>query len=111
MTVAGGSSTSPAYVIVAPAPNVFVTSVNDAASSATILAARPTRSGAVMHNNSTEVLYIVYGATASIAAGGYSYKIPADGTWEMPSGAWYPGVIAGIWAANGSGYVEVTELY
>lgn len=87
-----------------------VTGVSDAATSATVLAANTSRKGAILHNNSTEILYVKFGATASIASGGYTYKIPADGTLELQGERVYTGIIDGIWANNSTGYVNVTEL-
>lgn len=90
------------------------TGVADTASSTAILAALAaggSRKGVIIHNNSSEILYIAYGGTAAaIASAGYTYKIPADATWEMPADALFSGAIWGIWANNSSGYAAITEL-
>lgn len=88
-----------------------VAGVADTASSATIAAANEGRAGCWIFNDSTEILYIKMGATASIASGGYSVKIAAGGFWEMPTtNGVYTGVIDGIWANNASGFAQVTQF-
>ena len=61
--------------------------------STTLFAANTARKGCVIHNDSTAVLYLKYGTGASTT--NYTYKIPPDGTWEMPQWT-YTGAIAGI---------------
>lgn len=87
-----------------------VTTVDDTGSTTTLLAANTSREGVQVHNNSTSVLYVKYGGAASIAGGGYTVKIPADGHWEMPGPSIYTGVLHAIWSANASGYANITEL-
>lgn len=98
-------------VTVAPsaASSATLSNVSDTASSASLLASNSSRRGVLLHNNSSSTLYVKYGATASIAAGGYSVKIPADGYWEMPLPI-YTGAVDGIWSVDASGYVNITEL-
>lgn len=81
-------------------------SVNDSASSVTVLAANAARLGATVYNDSTVALYLKLGATAS--ATDFTVKIAADGYYEVPSG--YTGIIDGIWASDASGAARVTEL-
>lgn len=89
------------------------TGVADTASSTAILAALAaggSRKGVIIHNNSSEILYIAYGGTAAaISSAGYTYKIPADAHWEMPEPI-FSGALWGIWANNSSGYAAITEL-
>lgn len=87
-----------------------VTNVNDSAASGQLLAANTARKGVLMHNNSSSTLYIKYGTTASIAAGGYTFPIYPGERWEMPIKPVYQGRIDGIWDANSTGYVNITEL-
>lgn len=82
--------------------------VASSASSVTIAASSTNRKGMIIHNNSTAILYIRYGTPASIASGGYTAKIAADGYWEMPQTI-YTGAITGIWAAA-NGYANVTSM-
>ena len=90
--------------------------VADSATSVAIAAARNAslgnlREGLIIHNNSSEILYIAYGGTAATtAAGGYSYNIPADAHWEMIEPI-FQGAIWGIWANNSTGAASITELY
>lgn len=81
-------------------------SANDSATSATILAANTARLGATVFNDSSEILYIKCGATAS--ATDYTVKVLPGGYWEAPYG--YSGRLDGIWAVDGSGAARVTEF-
>lgn len=86
-----------------------VTSVNDQATNIQLLAANANRKGVLLHNNSPSTLYIKYGGTASIAAGGWSVKIPADAYWEMPMPV-NTEALHGIWSSDSTGYAQITEL-
>ena len=82
-----------------------VTSVADAATSATLLSAATTRRKFIMYNDSTETCYVKYGTTAT----------STDFTWLVPAGATieeehYNGRVDGIWAANASGSMRITEI-
>lgn len=83
-----------------------VTSVADSASSVTILAANTSRRGATIYNDSTEILYLKLGATATTTD--FTVKMVSDAYYEVPFG--YVGIIDGIWAANAGGSARVTEL-
>ena len=83
-----------------------VTSVNDTASSTTLLASNANRLGATIHNDSTVALYLKLGATASLTS--FTVKMAADSYYEVPFG--YTGIIDGIWASNASGAARITEL-
>ena len=79
--------------------------VNDIDSSVTILAANADRIGALIVNDSTETLYLKYGATASTTS--YTAKLAPQQAHDVRQG--YSGVIDGIWSGNGSGAARVTE--
>lgn len=88
--------------------NATVTSVASSASNVTLLAANYARMGAAIYNNSTAILYIKCGATASSAD--FTVALPGgatpslDARWEVPFG--YTGQIDGLWAsANGAALV------
>lgn len=84
-----------------------VTSVGDSATSVTLLAAQASRKGATFYNDSTAILYIKCGATASTSS--YTTQLAASGGyWELP--ALYVGVVDGIWASDAGGNVRVTEF-
>ena len=91
---------------VAKASGATLSNVNSSASNGTLLASNADRIGVLVFNDSTAVLYLKYGATAS--ASSYSVKMEAGSYWEMPQPI-YTGIIDGIWsAANGA--ARITEL-
>jgi hypothetical protein len=84
-----------------------VTSVNDQATSTTLLASNASRRGAAIFNDSTEILYVKFGATASLTD--YTIKMAAGSYFEFPVPC-YTGVVDGIWANNSTGAAKMTEL-
>lgn len=80
--------------------------VASSASSVTLQAANTARRGWTAFNDSSQVLYVKFGATASATS--YAAKIPAGGYFEMPRPI-YTGVIDGIWA-SAQGSAKVTEI-
>lgn len=85
--------------------NAVRSDVASSTSSVAILAERHGRVGATIWNNSTAVLYLKFGATAS--ATDCTKKLIADEYYEVPFG--YNGRIDGVWASvNGS--ARVTEI-
>lgn len=88
-------------------PSATLSAVADSASSVTLAAANTARCFFTLVNDSTEILYLKYGATASLTS--YTYKIAAGGTWEMPSPI-YTGIIDGIWANNAAGSAYITQM-
>lgn len=82
------------------------TNVVSSASNVTILAANNARYGATVFNDSTAVLYLKLGATASATS--YTVKMDAGDYFETPYG--YTGVIEGIWA-SANGNARVVEVY
>lgn len=83
-----------------------VTSVSDTASSTTLLASNAARLGATFFNDSTATLYLKYGATASTSS--FTARLDPGGYHELPHPA-YTGIVDGIWSADASGAVRVTE--
>jgi hypothetical protein len=84
-------------------------SVASSATSVPLLAANASRKGGQIANDSTAILYILFGAgTASTT--NYSVAIDAKGTVPgvaaIPAG--YTGVVNGIWA-SANGFARVTE--
>ncbi len=82
-----------------------VTSVASSASNVTILALNAQRRGATICNDSTAILYLKLGATASTSS--FTVKMLADAYYEVP--AQYTGIIDGIWA-SANGNARVTEI-
>lgn len=99
------TSVNGAINVVQSAPTGTLTQVNSSATSVTVLASNTSRKGATFYNNSTAILYLAFGSTASTTA--FTVPLAASTFFEMPSG--YNGIVSGIWAtANGN--VEVTEI-
>lgn len=86
-----------------------VSSVNSSATNVTLLAANPDRQGAVIFNNSTAILYVKCGATATttdftVALSAGATTVSNSAYFPVPYG--YTGKIDGIWAsANGAALV------
>ena len=76
--------------------------VASSASSVTILASNVNRKGALVYNDSTQILYLdLSGGTASNSS--YSVQIGSQGFFELPGPVIYTGAITGIWtSANGN---------
>jgi hypothetical protein len=81
------------------------TSVASSASNVTLLASNTNRLGATVYNESTQVLYLKLGATASATS--YTLQVAGGGYYEVPFS--YTGQIDGIWA-SANGNARVTEL-
>ncbi len=80
--------------------------VSSSATSVTLIASNAARRGATIYNDSTAILYIKFGATASSTS--HTVQVAASGYYEFPYPC-YTGVVDGIWAsANGS--ARITEL-
>jgi hypothetical protein len=105
VVIASDQSTLPTNE--AAAATATCTNVNGNASSVSLLASNSSRKGAMFFNDSTAVLYLKFGTTASTTS--YTVQIPSNGYYEMPGPKIYSGAIDGIWsAANGA--VRITEL-
>jgi hypothetical protein len=85
-----------------------VTQVASSATTVTLKASNTARTGLMVFNDSTQILYVKLGATASTTS--YTVQVQPKGYYELPaSNALYTGVVDAIWAsANGNAYV--TEL-
>lgn len=81
-----------------------VTSVDDTASSTTLLSANTSRKEAIIQNDSSSTLYIKLGTTAS--ATDYTAKLSNDDVFTTA----YTGRIDGIWSSNSTGAAKITEL-
>jgi hypothetical protein len=82
-----------------------LTNVSSSASNGTILASNTAREGATIFNDSTAILYLKFGTTASATS--YTVQVAAGGYYEVPFG--YTGIIDGIWA-SANGNARVTEI-
>lgn len=106
MTIQGILDMTPVQVSQAAASSAALANVASSATNVTIRAANTARRGLIVFNDSTEVLFIKFGATASSSS--FTYKILAGGTYEM-SQPIYNGIVDGIWA-SANGNARVTEL-
>lgn len=89
------------------ADNATVTRVASSATVVTIKAANSGRRMLSIFNESTAILYLKYGATATVTD--YTVQIAASAYYELPIPT-YRGVLTGLWAAA-NGAAQVTETY
>lgn len=80
-------------------------SVASSATNVTILSSNVNRLGATIFNDSTQVLYLKLGATASTSS--YTVQLASNAYYEVPFS--YTGQIDGIWA-SANGNARITEL-
>jgi hypothetical protein len=99
-----------------PVPtNVFLgtpalTTVNDAATTAELLAANTARTNTTIYNDSEESLLIKLGGAAG--ADDYSFPIAPGQLWNMVGhlGGVYRGALHGLWANDGTGKARITDF-
>lgn len=83
-----------------------VTNVNASISSVTLLIANPVRKLAIFYNDSSEILYLKLGDTASVTS--FTIMIQANSVWTLPLPV-YTGQIDAIWS-GAVGVCRITEL-
>jgi len=83
-----------------------LSNVTSSATSVTLSAANDARRGWLLFNDSTAILYIKFGTTASSTS--HTVQVAAAGYYEMPNPI-YAGRIDGIWA-SANGNARITEL-
>lgn len=99
--ISGTVSSTPAS-----SSTAVVTSVASSATNVQLLAVNAGRKAFSVYNESTSILYLKLGTTASAAS--YSVQIPTNSYYESQN-LIYTGEVDGIWAsANGS--ARITEL-
>ncbi len=81
------------------------TSVAGSASSVSLLASNASRLGATIFNDSSAILYLKLGTTASTTS--YTAQLASNAYYEVPFN--YTGAIDGIWA-SATGNARITEL-
>lgn len=101
------NSTGQLETVSASGSSATVAAVADSATNVTLLAASTSRLGAMFFNDSTEILYLKLGATATTSS--YSVKLAPGDLFELPGPNIYNGIVDGIWAANASGNCLVTS--
>lgn len=98
------------------ASKVTFSSVADTNADTQLIAANEDRVGLWITNTSSAVLYIRLCQTstqAATATTGHSYRLAATGgqiDLSNFSGRAWKGSVRGIWAANGTGAANITEL-
>jgi flagellar basal body rod protein FlgF len=94
-------------VAVSATGNATATLSNVAASatSVTLLASNANRKAATIWNDSTAILYVKFGTTASTTS--CTVKLIADAYYEVPGG--YTGLVDGIWA-SATGTARISEI-
>lgn len=98
------SSTGAQYVL-QRADTSTLSNVASSATSVVILATNTARKGATVYNDSTQILYLKFGTTASTTS--FTVPLAAAAFFEVPSG--YTGEMDGIWA-SANGNARVTEI-
>lgn len=98
------SPNSPVTTIQAT-PTATLSNVAGSASSVTVLASNTARKGAIIVNDSTALLYLKFGTTASTTS--YTVLLAASAYYEVPFG--YTGILTGIWV-SATGNARVTEI-
>lgn len=85
-----------------------LSNVASSATTVTVLASNANRKGMMVFNDSTSVLYLKFGATASTTS--YTVQIASNGYYEMPASPYmYTGICDGIWS-SANGNARVTEI-
>lgn len=105
LSVTIASNQSPISVISTVSGTATLTSVALTISTGVLLAANANRRGFMIYNDSMNMLFVAFAATASTTA--FSTKIQAGGAYEP--GIDYTGVISGI-ASSASGAARITEF-
>lgn len=82
-----------------------LTSVASSATSVTLLSANASRKGYIIFNDSTQILYVAFGATSTTSA--YSVKLFPNAA--LTSDLVYTGAVSGIWA-SANGAAKMTEF-
>lgn len=85
-------------------PTGTSTNVTVAATSTTLASSSASRRGMIVHNDSSQILYLKYGSTASATS--YAFRIEPGTHWIMPMPL-YSGTVTGI-AAAATGTWRVT---
>jgi hypothetical protein len=87
------------------ATTATLANVSDSASSVTLQASNSARLALIVVNDSTEILYVKYGSSATTTS--YTHKLHPN---EAIREELYTGIVTGIWAADASGAARMTEL-
>lgn len=105
-TNAGNRSAGTQRVLLAGNGTGTVTQVASSASDTSLLAANTNRTGTLFFNDSTAIMYLLYG-TGVASTTNYSVQVPSKGYYEDPFH--YTGGYHAIWA-SANGFVYCTEV-
>lgn len=101
------SNTNPWLVNQQVSATATTSNVASSATNVTLLSSNASRKGMMIQNDSTTILYLKYGTTASSTS--YTVQMLPGSYYEMPESRIYTGEVDGIWStANGN--ARVTEL-
>lgn len=89
-----------------PATSATLANVASSASNVTLQASNANRRGLMIFNDSTAILYVKFGATATSSS--YTVQMAAGAYYEFPSPI-YTGIVDGIWA-SANGNARMTEI-
>lgn len=99
------TSTAGVQYVLQRADTSTLSNVASSATSVVILATNTARKGASVYNDSTQILYLKFGTTASTTS--FTVPLAAAAFFEVPSG--YTGEMDGIWT-SANGFARVTEI-
>lgn len=105
ISVAISSNQSPIPITIDLSSTGTLTSVSLTTSTQVLLASNAARKGFIIYNDSINMLFVAFAATASTTA--FSTKIQAGGEYDAVTG--YTGVISGI-SSFASGAARITEF-
>lgn len=88
------------------ASSAALANIASSATSVTLQASNAARRGLLIFNDSTQILFVKFGAAASATS--YTVQIAAGGYYEMPAPI-YTGTVDGIWS-SANGNARMTEL-
>ena len=87
--------------------NSIVRRVGASTSGVTLSSPNFHRHGFIIHNDSTDILWVKFGAGAS--ATDFTHRLGPQGSLEHRAGKVYRGLVTGVWAGT-VGAAQVTEL-
>lgn len=83
------------------------TSVASSATDVQLFASAAAAGGRAVFNDSSQILYIAFGATAASVTD-YTVQVAAGGYFEFPPSRFYGGPVRAIWA-SANGFARCTE--
>jgi hypothetical protein len=93
------------FVEARPHTTTTLTNVASSATTVNLAASNANRRGLTIYNDSTQILYVKLGITASTTS--FTIKLGPDMYYEVPFN--YTGIIDGIWA-SANGFARLTEV-